>query len=168
MPVINLGYSAPVNPAGVLPILTPAQVWSGLCAKVRRAELFVPLITACEVLSDDASNPDEQVVTRRVTFSRNIGGSAGSSGGGPTTVKEVCRLFEPCRIDFEQEDGTRIGNFVTADAEEGLVLSYVFQWRVEGEVTGETVDRFKQTAKMAVEGSINTIRKIATGEVVIE
>ncbi|KAK3900992.1 hypothetical protein C8A05DRAFT_16775 [Staphylotrichum tortipilum] len=175
MPVVNLGFSAPINPPGATPILTPSQVWTGLCAKVRHANLFVPLITACEVLSEDSSNPDEPVVTRRVTFNRTWAATAQGkevAPGGETVVTEVCRLHEPARIDFEQEDGTRIGNFVTVDKDGGLVMTYVFEWKVKGEVAEETVARFRQvswvfTAKMAVEGSIDTIRKIVTGEVVI-
>jgi hypothetical protein len=112
MVVINLGYTAPVNRPGDFPQLTLAQVWEGLQYKVRRAEKFVPIITACEVLSEEdnrrKSPSAEHVITRRVTFQP---GGGPLNGGG--TVTEVCKLYAPCRIDFHQEDGSTIGNYVT-------------------------------------------------------
>lgn len=52
------------------------------------------------------------------------------------TVTEVCKLFAPCRVDFEQEDGTTIGNYVSEGAGGELYMTYVFQWRVEGVAGG--------------------------------
>lgn len=129
MVTFNFAYTAPINPPGASPILTPSQVWTGLQYKVRRAEKFVPVITACEVLSEElpASRPDGlHVITRRATFREG----AGPKGGG--TVKEVCRLYEPCRIEFGQEDGTTVGNYVSVGPEGELMMTYVFEWRVEG------------------------------------
>jgi hypothetical protein len=143
MVVINLGYTAPVNPPGAHPILTPAQVWTGLQYKVRRAERFVPLITGCTVVSETTTTPSSldssgnstdgsaATIIREVTF---------QPGGGPGNgkpIKEVCKLYPPCRIDFLQEDGTSIGNYVTDGGDGGLMMTYVFQWRVEGVEEGD-------------------------------
>jgi hypothetical protein len=123
MLAINIAYTAPINPAGASPVLTPAQIWDGLVHKVHHAEKFVPLITACEVTgkSDDGST-----ITRRVTFQAGVGPMPRD------TVTEVCKLFAPCRVDFEQEDGTTIGNYVSEGADGELYMTYVFQWRAEG------------------------------------
>lgn len=137
MVVINLGYTAPVNPPGAEPVLTPGQVWEGLQYKVRRAEKFVPIITACEVLSEtkpssssSSAAEEEHVITRHVTFQPGAAGRPVAAG--ETTVKEVCKLYAPCRVDFHQEDGSTIGNYVTRDAEGQLMMTYVFQWRLPG------------------------------------
>ncbi|KAL2135255.1 hypothetical protein VTI74DRAFT_9240 [Chaetomium olivicolor] len=171
MPIltINLGYTAPINRPNQSPILAPAQVWAGLQRKVRRAQDFVPVITACEVLSTSAPSPTDtdaaagctEIVTRTVTFAPGRGPLPGE---GEKKVREVCKLFPPCRVDFWQEDGTKIANYVTQGEGEGeLYLTYVFQWRVEGveegsEQTSELEKGFRQTARMAVEESIKAIR----------
>lgn len=129
MVVINVAYTAPINPPGTLPALTPAQVWAGLQAKVRHAEKFVPIITSCAVLSEQDDADTGHVITRAVTFRPGAAGPGGRTGG---EAKEVCRLFAPCRVDFVQEDGTTIGNYVSEGAEGELYMTYVFQWKVPG------------------------------------
>ncbi|AEO67509.1 uncharacterized protein THITE_2116400 [Thermothielavioides terrestris NRRL 8126] len=132
MVVINLGYTAPVNRPGQQPVLTLQQVWEGLQHKMRRADKFVPIITACEVLAEEepsspADGGPRAVVTRRVTFQPDTG------PWGKSTVVEVCRLYPPCRIDFVQEDGATIGNYVTQGPSgdpADLLMTYVFQWNV--------------------------------------
>ncbi|KAK4098542.1 DUF1857-domain-containing protein [Parathielavia hyrcaniae] len=177
MVVINLGYTAPVNPPGASPVLTPSQVWTGLQYKVRRAERFVPIITDCTIVSETTSSSSSTAaadnndgaaatITRLVTF------KPGSGPGDGSPVKEVCKLYPPCRIDFLQDDGTTIGNYVTFSAEEHdeeVMMTYVFQWRAEGVGEGSEEHkrlegRYRETAKLAVEGSIRTIRKIFAGE----
>ncbi|KAH6614443.1 hypothetical protein B0J18DRAFT_413612 [Chaetomium sp. MPI-SDFR-AT-0129] len=173
---INLAYTAPINPPGASPVLTPAQVWTGLQYKVRRAEKFVPVITHCEVLSEEnapsssssaSSGSDNTNKTHTITRLATFRAGAGPKGGG--TVKEVCKLHPPCRIDFVQEDGTTIGNYVSRGPEGELLMTYVFEWRVEGVEEGERVreleGEFAKMAKLAVEGSIETIRKIVRGEI---
>ncbi|KAK4034366.1 hypothetical protein C8A01DRAFT_39143 [Parachaetomium inaequale] len=164
MPTLNFAYTAPINPPGATPVLTPSQVWTGLQYKVRRAEKFVPVITACEVLSETkpTDSEDEHVITRLATF------QAGAGPKGGDTVKEVCKLYAPCRIDFLQEDGTTIGNYVSRGPGGELMMTYVFQWKVKGELGEGVEERYANMARIAVEGSIETIRKIVTGEVVMD
>jgi hypothetical protein len=130
MAVLNLGYTGQVNKPGTSPTLTAAQVWAGLERKVRHAEEFVPVIEGCTVLSEEKKSTGETVVTRDVQF---VPGSGPKEDGSP--VKEVCELFAPCRVDFYQENGTKISNFATAgpsgDAHD-LFLTYVFEWRHPG------------------------------------
>ncbi|KAK4118945.1 DUF1857-domain-containing protein [Parathielavia appendiculata] len=168
MVVINLGYTAPVNPPGASPVLTPSQVWTGLQYKVRRPERFVPLITGCTVVSEtssDMKNTDgaAATITRLVIF------KPGSGPGNGEPVREVCKLYPPCRIDFLQDDGTTIGNYVTFGEHEEVMMTYVFQWRADAVEEGSEEhrrleDKYRQIAKVAVEGSIQTIRKIFGGE----
>ncbi|KAK4150459.1 hypothetical protein C8A00DRAFT_18026 [Chaetomidium leptoderma] len=170
MVVLNLGYTAPINRPGDEPVLTRAQVWAGLEHKVRRAEKFVSAITACEVLSEDKSGGEEHVITRRATF------KPGVNPAGRDVVTEVCHLHAPCRVDFVQEDGTTIGNYVTqgpTGQPEDLHMTYVFQWKVPqveagSEQAKEIEAKFQKMAKLAVESSIETIRGIATGKVIID
>jgi len=127
MVVINLGYTAPINRPGESPTLSVAQVWEGLKRKVRHAEEFVRVIAHCEVLEESTTETGEEVVTRNVKFAA---GSGPKAGGVP--VKEVCYHYAPCRVDFQQEDGSRISNFVTSGPSGepvDLFLTYVFEWR---------------------------------------
>ncbi|KAL1836852.1 hypothetical protein VTJ49DRAFT_4585 [Mycothermus thermophilus] len=163
MVTINLAYTAPINPPSTSPTLNLTWVWAGLVYKVRRPELFVPVITACEILNEEEAEEDV-TITRRVTFRPDAAPPSGE------TVIEVCRLRAPCRVDFEQEDGTRIGNYVSEGPEGELYMTYVFEWRVPGVKVGSEEAkaleaRYRKTARMAVEGSINTIRAIARGEI---
>jgi hypothetical protein len=61
---------------------------------------------------------------------------------GGKTVKEVCKLYAPCRIDFLQEDGTTIGNYVSRGPAGELMMTYVFQWKVKGEIGEGEEERF--------------------------
>ena len=136
MATINVAYTAPVNPPGTTPTLTAPQIWEGLKDKVRHADKFVPIISACEVLAEAGDGDDTagHAITRAVTFRAGVAGPGGATAGG--RVVEVCRLYGPCRIDFEQEDGTTIGNYVSEGPEGELYMTYVFQWKVDGVTTG--------------------------------
>ena len=139
MAVINVAYTAPVNPPGTARPLTGPEIWQGLVDKVRHAEKFVPIITDCEVLSETPDDDDftaGHTIKRAVTFRPGAAGPGGGTAGG--RVIEVCRLYAPCRIDFEQEDGTTIRNYLAEGPEGELYMTYVFQWKVDGVVTGST------------------------------
>ncbi|KAK8044355.1 hypothetical protein PG993_004379 [Apiospora rasikravindrae] len=158
MVTINLAYTAPINPAGASPTLTPTQIWRGLERKVRAAQEFVPLITSCTVLSE--TTPEKTgnfTITREVVFK--------SQPDQP--VREECVHYAPSRVDFAQADGSTISNVVSRDGQGELWMTYVFEWRhpgVEEEGNEKKVEELREghwkTAKMAVEGSINTIRRL--------
>ncbi|KAF4984570.1 hypothetical protein FZEAL_246 [Fusarium zealandicum] len=157
MAVINLAYSAPINPTGALPVLTKAQVWNGLKHKVRRAQDFVPVIVDCQVLSEEATETGEKM-TRKVTFAPGF-----RSDDAPVT--ETVFQFAPSRINFHQEDGSTVSNIISAGPDGDLILTYAFEWRypdvVEGSEEAKRLeDKNWNMSKVAVEGSINTIRRL--------
>jgi hypothetical protein len=90
MVAIYVAYTQQINPAGVTPVLTRAQIWAALERKVRRAQDFVPVITECKVLEDK-----DNVVVREAKF---ITGQDGVPGQEGKTIREVCKLYEPTRV----------------------------------------------------------------------
>lgn len=161
MVTINLAYTAPINPAGASPVLTESQVWTGLKRKVRRAHEFVPVIVACEVISEEGNT-----VVRKATFS-----AQGNPKETNEPVREVCVHFPPSRVDFKQDDGSTISNIVSRGPEGELLMTYAFEWKHDHIQEGSdeataTREKYFKMAKMAVEGSINTIRKfVREGEI---
>ena len=168
MVVFNLGYTAPINPPGASPTLNPSQIWAGLQRKVRHAEEFVPLFSACEVLSEEpgATEFDPYTVIRAVTIRPDFGPppgvGAGRGGGGPPPwagggppgvgppgggppkgpIRNVCKLYPPSRVDFLREDGTKFSNYVTqgpSGEETDMFMTYVFEWRHAGVEEGSEV-----------------------------
>ncbi|KAK3319856.1 hypothetical protein B0T19DRAFT_478898 [Cercophora scortea] len=169
MVVLNLGYTAPINRSGQSPVLTTPQVWAGLQRKVRHGNEFVPLIVHCEVQSEEVSASGEETITRIIKFKPGAGPKADNE-----PVKEVCKLYAPCRVDFHQEDGSKIANYISqgpTGEPDDLFLTYIFEWRYPGLEEGSEQlkaleERNKTTAKMAVESSIETIRRmVAEGKI---
>ncbi|KAK6850661.1 hypothetical protein PG987_000295 [Apiospora arundinis] len=163
MVTINLAYTSPINPpSGPGPTLTPSQIWAGLQRKVRAAHEFVPLITSCTVLSESAPPSSKHSATANTTVVREV--VFRSQPDKP--VREECVHYPPSRVDFRQEDGSTISNVVSRDGEGALMMTYVFEWRhpevAEGDEkrVEELRESHGKTAKMAVEGSINTIRRL--------
>ncbi len=142
MVVINVSYTAPINPPGSTPHLSPSTVWDGLVDKVRHGDRYVRIITDCTVLSETGSPAvGDHTVTREVTFVPGVAVPGGGVGG---KAREVCKLFAPVRVDFVQADGTTIGNFVSVGSEGELYLTYVFEWRVEGVEEGSEEVRVRR------------------------
>lgn len=137
MVTFNLAYTAPINPVDASPQLTDSQCWTGLNRKVRRAQEFVPIITDCKVLSEENLETALKIV-REVKFS-----DAGPGENGEP-IREVCLLYAPCRVDFEQENGSRISNFISHGQAGELLMTYVFEWRhpetEEGSVKAKTLE----------------------------
>ncbi|ETS86877.1 hypothetical protein PFICI_00705 [Pestalotiopsis fici W106-1] len=160
MVTINIAYTAPINPAGVEPKLNQAQIWAGLERKVRHAEEFVAIIVACDVVSEGQTAKGFSTVTRDVTFK-----------GAPAPVREVCTHYAPSRVDFEQDNGSFISNIVSKGPDGELLMTYSFAWAhpdlADGspEVEKLEADHWK-TAKIAVEGSINTIRRLVNDKTI--
>jgi hypothetical protein len=163
----NLAYTAPINREGQSVITWP-QAWAGLVRKVNHAEEFVPLITSCEVLSDEPakSEADVHTITRIVKFKEGNGPNKAS--GAP--VKEVVKLYPNVRVDFLQEDGSKIANYISKGPVEDpkdIFMTYVFEWRhpeiTAGSDEAKKVEEVhKQTARTAVESTIETIRKLVS------
>ena len=122
MVVINLAYSAPINPSGASPALTEDQVWKGLQRKVRKAQEFVAPILKCEVLEEEETETGTKV-TRQVTFDKDV------RGDDDAVVKEIVHEFAPTRVDFRQPNGSNIFNIVSVDPDGNLIMTYAFEWR---------------------------------------
>jgi hypothetical protein len=78
-------------------------------------------------------------------------------------VKEVVTAFEPCRVEFEQPDGSRISNVVSEGADGELYLTYIFEWRHPGlseEELENALVRERRMSRQAVEGTINVLRRL--------
>ncbi|KAG8672206.1 hypothetical protein FPOAC2_05574 [Fusarium poae] len=158
MVVINIAYSAPVNPTSASPVLTEAQVWKGLQRKVRKAHEFVAPILDCEVINEEETETGTKV-TRQVTFDKDARGDADA------VVKEIVYEFAPTRVDFHQPDGSKIFNIVSVDEHGNLLMTYAFEWRhpeleAESEKIKEQRQKYSTMAKAAVHGSIDTIRRL--------
>lgn len=125
MPTYNVAYTGAINPAGATPQLTAAQVWAGLQRKVRHAEEFVSVITACRVVDETTRDDGGAVVTREATFTPE----SALRSGGRSVVTEVCHHYAPSRVDFRQEDGSSIQNIISRGADGRLLMTYVFEWR---------------------------------------
>ncbi|GLI80021.1 hypothetical protein PoHVEF18_008369 [Penicillium ochrochloron] len=152
----NLAFTAPINPPGTSTVLTPTQIWKGLLLKCRSAETFVPAaIQSTTVLSDTIDHvTGNPVIIREVLFRES-----------QKLVKEVVTAFEPCRVEFEQPDGSRISNVVSEGAEGELYLTYIFEWRhpeldAEGEESVAVLKRQKGMSRLAVEGTIQVLRRL--------
>ncbi|KAF2809582.1 DUF1857-domain-containing protein [Mytilinidion resinicola] len=150
-----LAYTSPINPPSATPVLTVPQVWAGLQRKIRFAQEFVSAITSCEVLSEE-----DGVVTRVVQFKPGMGAAP--------SAKEVVTSFGNAWVEFKQEDGSIIRNLISdgpAGTVEDLHMTYMFEWLFPNleEGSAEAEEQFKKSkamAKMAVDGSINTIREM--------
>ena len=91
---IHCAYTEAINPAGASPPLTRDQIWKGLQRKIRKAQDFVPVITATDVLEEK-----ENEVTR-------VAHSKGMHGNPPHEVKEVCKYYYPTKVCMTIAYGT--------------------------------------------------------------
>ncbi|KAL2074539.1 hypothetical protein VTL71DRAFT_8317 [Oculimacula yallundae] len=149
----NIAFTAPINPPGASPILTRSQIWAMHRLKIESAEIFVPgAISSTSVLSTSTSPETGNTITiREVTFIE-----------GNRKVKETVTEFEDCRVEFEQEDGSRISNIVS-DGEGGLYLTFVFEWKhpgVEGAELAKWREKEQAMSRKAVEGTIEAMRRL--------
>ncbi|KAH9839675.1 hypothetical protein Tdes44962_MAKER08018 [Teratosphaeria destructans] len=152
---VHCAYTEPINPPNASPVLTRDQIWKGLQRKVRRAQDFVPIIKACDVVEEKGNE-----VTRVAHFEQ---------GGKKWEVKEVCKSYYPTMVDFHQPDGAVITNTVSDGpglTENDYHMTYTFEWRDESIAEG-SIEHKKffedkvQMAKMAVHSSIEALRKLA-------
>ncbi|OTB04389.1 hypothetical protein M426DRAFT_320760 [Hypoxylon sp. CI-4A] len=163
MVTFNLSYTAPINPAGSSPTLTQAQIWTGLQRKVRLPQEFVPIIKACTILSEETLPETGNLrVVREAQF---LPGSQPACADGENRVREVCTYLPPCKIEFAQPDGSSVENVVSTGPDGELLMTYVFEWRFPGVDEGSAEakrleERSWKTAKIAVHGSIDTIRRL--------
>ncbi|KAI1431839.1 hypothetical protein GGR50DRAFT_37224 [Xylaria sp. CBS 124048] len=161
MVTINIAYTSPINKGNATPALTRAQVWEGLKLKVRQPQDFIPAISACEVIAEEALSTGELQITRQLKF---VPGRAHKDRG---VIQEICVHHAPCRVDFHQEDGTTITSVISTRPDGEPLLGDVFEWRhpdvQEGSEAAAQLeaDHWKM-AKMSVEGTIDAIRRLVS------
>jgi hypothetical protein len=164
MVAIYCAYTQQINPVGVTPVLTRAQVWKGLQRKVRKAQDFVPIINDCKVLEDK-----DDVVIREAKF---IPGPDVIPGQGGKIIREVCKLYEPvkvCTIDFHQPNGAVIMNYISDGpgmTDNDLNMTYVFKWLHDNTEAGseqykQLYEEHRKGGKVTINKSIKAMRKIA-------
>ena len=157
VPSHNIAYTAPINPSGASPVLTRAQVWSGLELKITAAQEFVKAILSTEVISEEKAPGTELPVTNREVVFKE----------GNKRVQERCITCEPTKVEFHQGDGSKVMNIVSegAGGETDLYMTYSFEWlhpELEGDQQGQK-ERYKfehTMAKTAVESTIDVMRKM--------
>lgn len=141
MVVIRLAYTTIVNLPGAQPILSHAQVWAGLERKARVPQDFVPVVETCEIHSER-----DNEITATVIF------KADSAVAHARTIREVCTLSPPYRLDYAMEDGSTATNIISmgkgATGDNELFLTFVFAWEHPQLIQGsdearETEDRHK-------------------------
>ncbi len=117
MVTFHITYTAPVNPPGVEPVLTQAQLFAGFQRKVRKPWEFVPTISGAEILSDEGN-----VVKRLVALKSGVINKA----------KEVCTIYPPSRVDYSLDNGSSVINIIGSGPSlkpEDLYVTYVFEWK---------------------------------------
>lgn len=155
VPSHQIAYTAQINPSGSDPVLTRAQVWSGLELKIRAGQDFVGAILSTDVISEEKTSKTELPVTvREVVFKE-----------GNKRMRERCIAFEPTKVEFHQPDGSKVTNVVSegAGGASDMYMTYVFEWQhpeIEGnqEQLATVYEKEHAMAKTAVESTIVRMR----------
>jgi hypothetical protein len=159
----HIAYTAPINPSGATPVLTPQQIWTALQHKIVAAEKFVgAAILSTDVLSKLTDSFGHAVTEREIVFRE-----------GNRRVHETCVEFPQMKVEFRQPDGSTVMNIVSEGArgaEEGdLWMTYTFEWLHPGaseEELGEKRVKEKRIAAVAVEHTIRAMREmVISGEI---
>ncbi|EPS30784.1 hypothetical protein PDE_05736 [Penicillium oxalicum 114-2] len=151
----NLAYTAPVNPSHTTPQITASQLWNGLLLKSRSAQTFVGgAILSTTVLDESVNEEGNLVINREVVF----------RASPEKPVAEKVTAYEPCRVEFEQPNGSLISNVISEGAEGELYLTYAFKWMhldmSDPEEVKMALEKEKKMAREAVEGSLVAVRKL--------
>ena len=73
-----ISETVPVNPAGMMPVLSKSQVWQGLVMKAENALPFVPAMESCEIVERYSDGFLREIVLRgdrmreRITFTPEV------------------------------------------------------------------------------------------------
>jgi len=162
MTIIYAAGTLPINPEGASPVLTLDQVWAGLDLKVRKPELFLPVIDTCKVLEDDGESvlrevqfkkgqgPFDVPVQERITHIKPLSNTTGSGVETFSTVGTTSRVL----------------NIVsTGGSESELYMTFTFEWEHKEIQAGSTEALEKQKnyqigAPKAVGGTVAKIREM--------
>ncbi|KAJ7164383.1 hypothetical protein C8R46DRAFT_311686 [Mycena filopes] len=105
----SFAATRPVNPPGVEPVLTEAQVWKSLEYKLQNPMVFVPNLSANKDSYDEKNN-----LVRQMTF---VDGKA---------FEVKVEAIAPTIMYFEVSTGMRITNLISYGANNELLLTYSF------------------------------------------
>ncbi|KAG6911103.1 hypothetical protein DXG01_004618 [Tephrocybe rancida] len=148
--ITSFAVTRAINPQGATPVLTHAQVWKGLAIKARGPIGFVPIITSCEIVSDEGDK-----IVRKVRFN-----------GGPE-VEERIEFYGESIGYCEEERGMRVMNIVSYDAAGELQLTYTFANGIPGGSEGKSAaDLNALLGGAAAEGTIKRIRQLVAEGVI--
>ena len=157
VPSHNIAYTAPINPSGASPILTRAQVWSGLELKITAAQVFVPAILSTDVISKEKIEGTELPVTNREVVFKDSN----------RRVQERCIAAKPMKVEFHQGDGSKVMNVISQGAgdESDMYMTYTFEWlhpEIEGnkDQLAAVYKKEQAMAQKAVESTIDVMREM--------
>lgn len=147
--MISVSYTVSVNPEGVEPKLTRADVWKGLEAKAHNALPYVPAMTMCEVRDEGENWIDREIEFRGQRLGEHI-------------------TLEPQdTVRFERTSGEVMGtilNEILEDSGGELELRFSFDLELEGVEAGAPEEKeYEETMKgdyaKAVESTLAAIRR---------
>ncbi|KAL2427034.1 hypothetical protein ABEF95_007183 [Exophiala dermatitidis] len=161
-PSNNIAYTAPINPPSSSIILTYPQIWQGLQLKIRAGQDFVGgAIISTDVISTSETEHGHPITVREVVFR-----------DGNRRVREKCIAYEPMKVEFHQDDGSKVQNVISqgAGGDTDLYMTYTFEWLHPECKTAEELEEKRQKewkiAKMAVEKTIEVMREmVADGRI---
>ncbi|RMZ83005.1 hypothetical protein DV737_g1763, partial [Chaetothyriales sp. CBS 132003] len=158
-PANHIAFTAPINPPGANPVLTRSQIWSGLERKIKAGQDFVGgAITATDIIKEyRTEKTDLPVTVREVVFANAAMGR----------VTETCIAFYPMKVEFHQNNGSKVQNVISqgAGGSEDLYMTYTFEWQhpeLEGkdEELKKKYEQEEALAKVAVESTIKVMREM--------
>lgn len=152
----HIAYTALINPAGATPVLTREHIWPLLRRKIHRAQEFVGgAITSTTVLSTNTTSTTGHPVTvREVTFAE-----------GDLRPREECVEYEPMKVEFRQQNGSKVENIVSEGSGGELYMTYTFEWlhpelENDSKALAERKEKEKKMAALAVESTIRVMREM--------
>ena len=80
-------------------------------------------------------------------------------------MKQTIIAYEDTKIDFIEENGSRIHNVISEGENGELYMTYSFEWRHPGaseEEMAEFAKNEKNISKLAVHGSIKVMRELVS------
>ncbi|PQE05464.1 DUF1857 domain containing protein [Rutstroemia sp. NJR-2017a BBW] len=178
MTIIYAAATVYVNPPGETPVLSLEQLWKGLELKVRKPQLFIPVIESCKVLSDENESVEREVLFKAgpvTTIIHLMDLIAHIAPGGPTSDPVVETITHLAPVGSEAKSGvetfamkgsqSKVLNIVSEGPEGELMLTFTFEWEHKDIEKGSEQEKEKQkgyqsTAPKAAAGTVRAIREM--------
>ncbi|KAJ5873054.1 uncharacterized protein N7529_005407 [Penicillium soppii] len=162
MLTLNIAYTELVNSSdSSIPTLTRGQVWSGLKAKARRPQDFIPSF-------DDSRVIEERDNGSYIVREAHVAADLRESPMAGKWTREECRLHEPVKTYFTLPGGPIIQNILSEGPDQALYLTFTYEWKLPDIEPGtseakKAEDDHKKIAISSVQGTIRALRKMAEG-----